>query len=99
MSNKSLENKKRLLVKSAQKEKVEKKIKLENVNTTLLNSVVNSMDKKSDSFENLCKQKCITDKKSLQIYHDVAITGKVIEKFNYKLKNLDILSNFIQILN
>ena len=94
----SLENKKRLLVKSSEKEKVVKKIKLENFSTTLLNSVVNSTVNIDDSFVNLCKQKCITDEKSLQIYHDVAVTGKVIEIFNYKLKNLDFLSNFIQIL-
>ena len=76
MNNKSLENKKKLLVKSSEKEKVAKKIKLVNVNTTLLNSVVNSTDNINDSFEILCKQKCINDEKSLQMYHDVAVTGK-----------------------
>ncbi len=80
MSNSSLENKKRLLVKCSEKEKVAKITKLKNVNTTLLNSVVNSTEEIDDSFENLCKQKFITDEKSLQIYHDVAVTGSFVEK-------------------
>ncbi len=77
MSNSSLENKKSLFVKSSNCKHNAKKMKLENVNQKLLNYVVKSMDKIDDSFEDLCKQKCINDEKSLQMYHDVAVTGKI----------------------
>ena len=88
MSNKSLENKKRLFVKSSEKGKVAKKIKVENVSTTLLNSVVISTDNIDNSFEILCKQKCITDEKSLQLYDDIAFTGKIIQVINENIKIL-----------
>ncbi len=96
MSNSSLENKKSLFVKSSKSKNNAKEMEFENDNQSLMNSVVNSMDKIDDNFEDLCKQKCINDEKSLQIYHDVAVTGKVIEKFICKLKNVDLLCNFIQ---
>ena len=77
MSNSSLENKKSLFAKSSNSKNNAKKMKFENVNQKSLNSVVNSMDKIDDNFEDLCKQKCINDEKSLQMYHDVAVTGKI----------------------
>ena len=77
MNNSSLENRKGLFVKSSKSKNNAKEMECENVNQNLVNSVVNSMDKIDDNFEDLCKQKCINDEKSLQMYHDVAVTGKI----------------------
>ena len=79
MSNFSLLNKKRLFVKSSGNENNPKKKKLDNVNSTLLNFNDNSTDNIADSFENLCKQKCINDEKSLKIFDDIAVTGKIFK--------------------
>ena len=78
MSNSSLENIKGSLVKSSESKKEANKMEIDNVNSTLLNSDVNSTENIDDSFENLCKQKSINDEKSLQMYDDIAVTGKII---------------------
>ncbi len=78
MSSSNLENNKRLLVKSSEKEKFTMNKELENINPKLLNSDVNSTENIDDSFDNLCKQKSINDEKFLQLYDDIAVTGKTI---------------------
>ena len=82
MSNSSLENIKESLVKSSESKNNANKIEIDNVNSTLLNFT----DNKDDSFENLCRQKSINDEESLQMYHDVAVTGKIKKNITKNIK-------------
>ena len=78
MSNSSLQSKNNLIRKNSESKPIAKKKKLESINPKLLDSVVNTTENLDNSFENLCKQTCINDEKSLQAYHDIAVTGKNI---------------------
>lgn len=58
--------------------KTAKKIKLEYANSKQLNTVVGSANNIDESFVNLSKKSSIKDENILKVYHNIAVTGKIV---------------------
>lgn len=75
MNNLSLKSDVSLCVKNYEGQRNIKRLKLENTSSKIFKSILNSKDN-VHTFEDLCKNTAISDKKVLKMYNDVAITSK-----------------------